>query len=48
MIQSRVRCPFDPRHTVLVSELTAHVEKKCNSRLVESEELKKNVSINLM
>lgn len=41
---SRVRCPLDPRHTVLVSELAAHVEKKCNSRLVESEELKKNMN----
>ncbi|GMR59265.1 hypothetical protein PMAYCL1PPCAC_29460, partial [Pristionchus mayeri] len=41
---SRVRCPLDPRHTVLVSELDAHVEKKCNSRLVENEQLKKNVN----
>ncbi|GMS80242.1 hypothetical protein PENTCL1PPCAC_2417, partial [Pristionchus entomophagus] len=41
---SRVRCPLDPRHTVLVSELDSHVEKKCNSRLVESDELKKNMN----
>ncbi|GMT11211.1 hypothetical protein PFISCL1PPCAC_2508, partial [Pristionchus fissidentatus] len=41
---SRVRCPLDPRHTVLVSELEQHVEKKCNSRYVETEQTKKNMN----
>lgn len=45
LLQDRIPCPNDPKHTVLRQELEEHLKLRCNSRLHDEPWIKESINV---